>query len=588
MKSVFVAVQKNICLCMIFFGFYIFIIQILDTHTLWTPVGYVDTWPLYDRLMKFDTGQLSFWHYLFDPHVHPHSIVYFLYLIDVTYGSGRQLVPHFTTILSTIGLITTIWYVVWRFSSNKNLFNLRSCAFFISILILLSGLSEGTEIPFQVVVVATRFFYILLFSILVYCQFCPNKILHIVALVASALAVSFFASGGLFAAEIILLHLCFFKRWRWLLASTIPFLSYLLLVHYFPPLSGEGPVIVQLMSQLDFAMFMQFILGVISYYSTALLPWLSSWGGETQFTITKIIYFVFIAIVCISTVIWAICTLISLLIKTWQGKQTFESKLIPACLMSLISLFVFISGLSASILWIARNKLGVDGIQSSQYVLLSSRYAVFSSLALIVFFFILMNMKRRIVGMIVSLITFIIIGGIYLNSISTQQMTIKISRRDNLEFAATALLMGIDPAAPEATAIWPGVSTDWYWPTQLFKTVEYLHDTRISYAYKLPLLGQISQWPKAAILNYTIEPVNEKPKICRLNGTTFNLKNSFWVPQRFFPITLQNGEVVGYGLHTGNIVKGYMFCSAGNTKQLLFLSRSFAIKPSVSTNYSYY
>ena len=108
------------CILIALLGLFVFVIQIWRIHALWTPVGYVDTWPLYDRLMHWHQGQLSLDHYLFDPHgPHLHFIIYLLYLIDVTCGSGRQLVPHFATLLSIFGLIATLSYIFFRFVTTK-------------------------------------------------------------------------------------------------------------------------------------------------------------------------------------------------------------------------------------------------------------------------------------------------------------------------------------------------------------------------------------------------------------------------------------------------------------------------------------
>lgn len=569
--------QVFVCVLMALFGSYLFLLQMWDIHALWTPVGFVDTWPLYDRLMKFNTGQLSLDHYLLDPHVHPHSIVYFLYLMDTMYGSGRQLLPHFATLLSIIGLVATLWYVVWRSSPDRLSFDVRSCAFFFGTLILLSGLSEATAIPFQCVVVVTRFVYIGLLAILVFCQFRPNKLLHAAALAASVIAVSFFASGGVFAAQILLLHLVFFRRWRWLLCSILPLVAYLLLIAHYTQPGAETHAIKGIITGINFTAIWQIALGAICYYASALVggwPMQMGFGfGMSEMTAFAVGFGV-----CASTVIWALYILFSLLLKVWRGDMTFEANAAASCLLALVSLSVFVSSLADSLLWMAREKIfgAAMGMPVHYAVLTSNRYAAFSCLAFMIVLFIAMIMKHRVVGSVLALVTFAVIGGIGLNSLNSQKMQSNTNYyRDHPNFAATALLMGMSPADPEANAVWPGVDKDWYWPTELPKTVAYLRDAGISYAQGLPSLGQgrLSNWPTTMIAGYETQPVAEKPEVCRLSGnaTPFDTQ-SLLAPQRFFPVTVGSGEVVGYALHEGTAVKGHILCADGNNKQPLFLS----------------
>ena len=560
-------------------GLYIFVMQMWSIHTLWTPVGFVDTWPLFHRLMKYTSGQMSLDHYLLDPHVHPHLIVYFLYLIDVTLFSGRQVVPHLATMLSILGLVTVIWVVVWRFSTDHLSRNLSIYVFFIGTLILLSGINEATAIPFQTVVITTRFIYILLLAILVFCQFHSHKVLHLTALLASVVAVSFYASGGIFAAEIIMLHLLFYRRWRWLLASFLPLLTYLLIVRFYMHPSAETDAIKVIFNELNITTIAKIGLGSISYYSTALV---GGWPTAPDFTFnsSKVVMLLIGFIVCATTVCWSTLTMFRLLSKVWRRDENFELNEFPACLMALVSIWVFVSSLSAALLWIARSKIfgAAMGMPVHYAVLTSNRYAAFSSLAFMVFLFIAMKAKNRLLGSILSSFALVIVVVVGLNSFSDQKM------RDNLnyyrnanELAATAFLMGISPADHEGSAVWPGVDKDWYWAAELPKVVAYLKANNLSYANGLPLLGQgvISSWPTTIIASYEVHVVAEKPQICLLNGnaTIFRSDGTF-LPQRFFTVSNASGKIIGYALHPGNDVNGHIFCDESQNHQQLFLSRS--------------
>ncbi len=216
-------------------GVLVFACQLWRIHELWTPVGFMDTWPVYDRLMQWQQGHLDFADYLLMPHgPHPHAIIYFLYLVDLTLGSGRQLVPHFATLLSIFGVVAVFAFLFLHIPSESG-FTVGTCILLSGSLILLSGPSEATVIPFQAVVVVTRFIYFLLLAILVWCECFPNKWLHYTAIAVSCIAVSFYAAGGLFAFEILLLHLIFFRNWRPLVFSWLPLASYLCLMGRIKP-----------------------------------------------------------------------------------------------------------------------------------------------------------------------------------------------------------------------------------------------------------------------------------------------------------------------------------------------------------------
>ena len=560
-------------------GLYIFVMQMWSIHTLWTPVGFVDTWPLFDRIMKYTSGQLSLDHYLLDPHVHPHLIVYFLYLIDVTLFSGRQLVPHLATMLSILGLIAIIWFIVRRFSVDYLPRHLSAYAFFIGTLILLSAINEASAIPFQTVVITTRFLYILLLGVLVFCQFHSHKVLHLTALLASVVAVSFYASGGIFAAEIIMLHLVFYRRWRWLLASFLPLITYLLIVRFYMHPSPETEAIKAIFNEINISTMAKIGLGSISYYSTALVGgWPDAPGFA--FNLSKVVMLSIGFIVCITTVCWSALTMVKLLSKVLKRDENFELNEFPDCLMALISIWVFVSSLSAALLWIARSKIfgAAMGMPVHYAVLTSNRYAAFSSLAFMVFLFIAMTLKNRLLGSIISSFAFLVVVVVSFNSFSNQKM------RDNLhyyrngnELAATALLMGMSPADHEGSAVWPGVDKDWYWSSELPRVVTYLRANNLSYANGLPLLGHgvVSNWPTTVITSYAVNAVTEKPQICFLKGNAsiFGVDDTF-APQRFFNISNSSGKIIGYALHPSNDVNGYIFCDESQNHEQLFLSRS--------------
>ena len=560
------------CASIALVGLFVFVAQLWRIHSMWTPVGFVDTWPLYDRLMKWRLGQLSFDHYLFDPHgLHLHFIIYLLYLIDVTWGSGRQLVPHFATLISVLGVIATLSFIILRLYPPKARSTIRFCALFFGTFVLLSGVSEATVIPFQAVVVVTRFLYFLLLAILVWCQFFPNKWLHALALAASCLAASFYAAGGIFAFEVFLVHAIFFRNWRQLLCSWLPLASYLLLVgHYIKP-SAETAALASLLRGLSSATISEVAKGTVCYYASALTM---GWPNPARVTFgaseTTLLSIAFV--VCVVTVSWALYVLISILLGAIRGVLTSDVRTCASCIMALLSLFVFASAVSAALLWVARARIfgAALGMPAHFAVLTSNRYAAFAGVAFVVFLYILQSARRYHLGTVISLVTFAVVAGCGFIAVVRPERFVS---RDQLEDAATALLMGMSPADDEASAVWPGVRADWYWPTELRKTVAYLQAGGISYAYRMPALGQFAGWPTVKIYEYALQPVAQGGGICRVTGSmaSFETQNLI-APRRFFPIITTPGEVVGYAVRTGSTVNGHLTCGSAVNHPPLFLS----------------
>jgi hypothetical protein len=564
--------KSYVCASIALIGLIVLLSQLWRIHAMWTPVGFVDTWPLYDRLMKWRQGSLTLDHYLFDPHgLHLHFIIYLLYLIDVTCGSGRQLVPHFATLISIVGLIATFSFITLRVYPPKSPLTLRYSAFLFGSFILLSGVSEATMIPFQAVVVVTRFLHFMLLAILVWCQFFSNRRLHTLALAASCLAASFYAAGGIFAIEILMLHAIFYRRWRPLLWSWLPLASYLWFIgHYLKP-SAETEVIGTLLHERSAAVLGEIVYGTICYYGSALtMGWFHP--ANVVFGASEISMLVIAFAVCVTTVIWAIYVLVSIFVKTNRGVQEFEPRTCASCIMALLSLFVFASSVSAALLWVARARIfgAALGMPAHFAVLTSNRYASFASIAFAVWLYILYGLRRNRLATALALATFVIVAGCGFNSVIHPDRYVD---REKLEQAATALLMGMSPADDEASAVWPGVRSDWYWPTELPKTVAYLQAGGFSYAYHLPTLGQFAGTRTVKIYDYTAQPVLQRKEVCRIWGSMASFETpNLIAPQRFFPISTTRGEVVGYAVRTGTAIVGHLSCVAAYDHAPLFLS----------------
>lgn len=546
-------------------GLSIGLAQIIKIHQLWTSVGYVDTWPLYDRLMRYMTGQLSLDHYLFDPHVHPHSIVYILYLIDVTLSTGRQLVPHYATIFSITALATTLIIFLRKLAPVAMQFDYASSFLIAAILIILPNLSEATIIPFQTVVITTRFLYILLLATLVYCQFnSESNTLHLSALIASAIAATFYASGGVFAAEIFLLHLLFFRRWIWVILSGMPLAAYFTVIAMYTSASAETEALKKILGAFSFEMLGQTVVGASAYYASVFVAgWpftLTTGFGPSENFIIGLGF-----ILMITTTTWSLCIVVRQFINSCQNKKSANPNGFGSLLMALIAISISLSAASASLLWLARAEIfgPAMGMPPHFAVLTSSRYAAFSGLSLIVFFYIISTLKNRKASGIAAGTLFVLVAALALNSMNEKRMSSYINVRDNIESSATALMIGMSPADREGNAVFPGVENDWHWPNQLPKAVSYLRTHGLSFAYLQPALGARSAREQTPLTNLQIEPVTERPQFCRVIGTRVPpIDLITQPPQRFRAIIDEGDIVVGYASLANERLNGHMVCTA--------------------------
>lgn len=559
-------------LVIVLLGLYLFLNQLWQIHLSWTPVAYVDGWPAYDRLMQWSQGHISLGHYLFNPQgPHLHFIIYFLYLLDVTFGSGRQILPHIATLLSIIGLTVTFTFLFLPSRSRIETLSPHLLAVLVAVFIQLSSVSEATVIPFQAVVVVSRFSYVLLLAVLLRCQLYPNRCLHLTALAISCLAVSFFGSGVMFALEVVLLHAVFFRGWRLLACSLLPLASYIWLMSEYVPPAAEATTAVLILRHLNFKSVSEILLGSLCYYGT---PLVNGWPQHlnVSFGRSEIVLLIISFLVCSTTVIWGVRVLVSVGIKAYRV-QSIDRLEYTSCLMALLSLFVFASAFSAAILWVARARIfgAALGMPAHFAVLTSNRYETFASLAFIVFLFISLNLKNRRLGLMMSMSTLIVVACGSLNVLNDHDR-FDVINRNRIEAAATGIMMGISPAQAEASAVWPGVSADWYWPNELKKTADYIQRAGISYAYRMPTLGQSSEWPQAKIYGVLLQTIPDGTGLCRLSGSEISVRESLFNPQRFFPITTMSREVVGFAARSGGTVTGHLTCGGLADLRPLFLS----------------
>ncbi len=268
---------------------------------------------------------------------------------------------------------------------------------------------------------------------------------------------------------------------------------------------------------------------------------------------------------------WALWFLVITTVRVYRGDH-LDAGDCAGLLIALLSLFVFASAVSAALLWVARAAIFGAALEMPAHfaVLAANRYAAFAGVAFVVLLYIVSRLRWRRVSIFLSLVIFVLAAATGLNSVFQSERYIQ---RDPMEKAATALLVGMSPASDEASAVWPGVARDWYWPSELPRTAAYLRAEGLSYAYRMPALGQSFAWPSEKVYGYAVEPVPQSATLCRLTGSMTSLeRTSLLAPQRFFPITTARGEVVGFAVRKGAAVNGHLNCSAAADHASLFLS----------------
>ncbi len=532
--------------------------------TAWTPVGFVDTWPLYERLVAFRSGTLSLDHYLLDPHgLHLHSIVYFLYLVDALLSSGRQIVPHWASIVSMVGTAVCIVYVFSRSRDDQPTWSAPEKLFMVLAPVLLCGISEATVLPFQSVVIVSRFAYVIILCLLVYALTRPkNRGLYLITLLLAVISAGFYGSSGLFAAEVLLVHFVLRSSWRRVLLSAAPLLTHLLLVRtYIDRNNREAIEVAAVLRNLDGETAGQLVLGAIAYYGAGLTP-----GWPTEVTLQRgpsisILWLVSSVLLAVSA-IWSIIYLAFL----WR-RLSFEPRAVNpkdwmSSVVALLGIFTLASSFSASLLWVARARIfgSALGMPSHHAVLTSSRYAAFSALATIVVAYISVTIVPRKYRLLLTSVLFCFVVALGWNSLLNRSRQVSLAP---LEVASTAMLMGLSPVEPEASPVWPGVGGDAFWSARLPVLISNINAAGISYANGLPALGQRMHGRTERVAHYTVGKAAPGRAICPLTGFSASFRGVFSLtPDRIFAVVNGSGEVIGYAARSGSRIEGYCHCNA--------------------------
>jgi hypothetical protein len=575
--------------CILFFN-----ITHAKQATAMVPI--VDGWAVLNRIMHFKLGEISWDQYLLGPHgAHLHSVVYFVALLDFNFAGGQQKIMQAISLSATVLFCFFIIRILIRqgLEIGKNPFLLSLVA--AATAAVLSNIIDYETLlhPFQVVLSLARLTYIVLLWALIKGVIERNIPLYIATIIFSIVAVSFHGSGHIFAICVILTHLLAWRNGWWLAASTTPLLSVLLLQSYYSPEGGE---LSQIYNVVNIHSLSLFFPAVFAYFASPLRLFLPIIGDPA----TLLIGFVLLC----STVGLTTITIINILnLRSWLQRILWKKPRAPETrrqpegemiFFAIVGMFVLISAVAAALFWIIRTKDGTFDEAPYRYVLGSARYGSFASLSYVMIM--AACLRATITGKkgspfrfpdgLSETVTLVLLTSALWSSYRVIQI---YDFDDQLNYAAAGISIGLSPIQPEAEVVWPGAKGDWYWKTELPKTVAYLRAVGKGVWHSLPEIGA-----KGEIFDTThiISNVDRLPVVsdknlgrCAFTGKISSKDFNFSKMSLLLPVVTSDGIVNGYAVLTRQssdqserLIKGFVLCPLGYREDVtLFLAPAMKV-----------
>ena len=255
-----------------------FLAQQLYILGAWTPVPFVDSWPVLHRFMEYQQGKIDTLHYLMNPHgAHLHLIVYFIYALDAQFFGAQQFLPMFAGLTATL-IVDGIFLFVY-FTAIKNLSIPRPLVLIGAALALyFINVPSGTNLHiFQVVLTASRAAFCAIWLGMIWALQKDDRRWHIILLALACVAVTFHGSGVLFALAVAMLYALFGRTLLQRCYGLVPVITVLAFsAAFIPPGTGEFHAIGKVLLSLDPLTFWNILLGVIGYYGSMFAY---MWGG---------------------------------------------------------------------------------------------------------------------------------------------------------------------------------------------------------------------------------------------------------------------------------------------------------------------
>ena len=565
----------------------------------------VDGWAVLNRIMHYDFGQLSWDQYLFRPHgAHLHFIVYAIAWLDYHFFDGQQKLMQAVSLGATALFCLIIVTLIIRQGLRTKTSSLVVALAVAATVAILSGIADSETMlhPFQVVLSAARLSYIVLIWVLIRALIEQNKWFYFTTIAISSLAVSFHGVGYIFAICVILTHLLVCRNRWWMAVSLLPLLSVIMIQDHYSQGGGE---LAHLSSILNVHALLAFFPAVFAYFASPMRLLSPLIGVHAVLLIGFVLFFT--TTVLTLTAVIKILGLRSCSLKLlWQELLLSRANKKPEREMvffAVLGLFILAAGVAAALFWIVRTNVPGMDQQPYFYVLNSARYGAFVGLAYVMLIAVCLRFTgftnkvqpSRLLGIIgVAVILLILISTAWSSIRALQAYDID----DQLNNAAASISLGLSPIQPEAEAIWPGASGDWYWAKELPSTITYLRAEHKGVWHDLPTIGANGGafYAGYPINNVKLLPVasDKNPGRCSFSGTISSKDANFRKVSLLLPVAAADGKVNGYAALTRlgsdqaeRLVKGFVLCPKGASEEtLLFLAHDLKDTPSQNISLS--
>jgi hypothetical protein len=555
-------------------------------------VPIVDGWPVLHRIMLLENGEISWRRYLLSPHgAHMHAIIYFVAWLDFQLLGGQQELQTAVSLLAvTIYTLFIAGLLAWE-GTRQGRRPVEIIFVALAASALLSGLSdmESLLVPFQAVLSVSRLTYIVLLWALCVAIQRNRPSLYAIVILAAIPAVTFHGTGQLFGFCIILVHLLLRQGAKRLAIACLPMLCALAVQSYYSVGGGE---LSQLGQVLTPSALVEVPLAFAAYFSTPFIAFLHMVDNR--------LFLVPGALLACSTIVLTLLGLrISLGLHSWSPAAWWRQYRAPAAdraptppgvvIFTIIGLLLLMSGLAASLFWFVRVPPGMPAWQPVQS---TARYGAYATLAylmpLAVFLHVRRDGARARTGLVrwmtaSGALSLLAIAVMALGLLGSWRVTVIHVMDDRLNIALSGISAGLSPILPQTEDIWPQVGTDWYWKTEVPRTVGWLRGLQSGPWRDLPVLGAqggaaYAAYPLTVVTRQPL-PANVAPGHCRVSATLPSWGRKLPQASTVVPITHADGIVAGYGTLTrrsahkaDRVLEGFMLCPPGDTGSL-FIAR---------------
>ena len=539
----------------------------------------VDGWAVWNRVILFNAGAISWQDYIFKPHgAHLHSIVYLLAWFDYQFSGADQTLMRFFSLTAVAIFAATCSCMVWVWGGiYKQSPWVKTAAVVATAALLTSVVDAETLIqPFQAVLSISRLAYFALLGAIVHALVRKKPWLYVAAILLSMVAVTFHGSGYIFAGLVIVAHVLLTRRPAALVSSVLPLAAVFIFQKLY---SDGGSELSQLHKVFTPGAVLEFIQAASAYCA---MPFRALRGvlGDLGLVALGVG-------LMLSTATLTVIALVKVLSEgrgfARLGQQESEMKALGACgtelltLAVLAGLFLLLSAAAAAVFWIIRTA-GPNHLPAYMEVFVSTRYTAYATLGLVLLIGYGLTLKHfpvKLTTLVLSVL--LLVTGLW-PAIRTNESYLA---DDQLNRAATAISVGISPLHPEAEVVWPQASKDWYWSNNLPKTIATLRLEQKNFWKGLPPLGAtinspVARLPLALTRTRKIDDYDDK---CGIEGT-LPVARTQGKASAVFAVVNASSEVVGYVnlmRHkfgpVGRRIDGFLVCKQSTQAlQTLFLA----------------